>query len=149
MFEQPHSSSSKRRIVCEMNASSASMPVVEAAIAHCREQDAELVVVFVVDPITFRSQAPAAAATAGTWGLVGARGMMLDRLREDGVVVGSTFRVGSADRVLEEERDRFGADEIFTAADIPVRRCPDCGGREDARAVHFCPARHRSEAQAA
>jgi hypothetical protein len=52
-------------------------------------------------------------------------------------------RVGSASRVLEEERDRVGAEKIFTASDVPERRCPACGAREDARAVHFCPASHR------
>lgn len=134
--------SGKLRIVCEMNPSSASMAVVEAAISHCRERDAELVVVWVVDPITFRSQVPAASAVAGTWGLVGAHGLMLHRLREEGIVVGSSFGIGNASRVLEEERDRFGADEIFTAADVPVRRCPNCGSREDPRAVHLCLAAH-------
>ncbi len=148
MSEHTHSSG-KTRIVCEMNASSASMAVVEAAVSYCRERDAELVVVWVVDPIPFRSQVPAGSAVAGTWGLVGARGLMLERLRKERIVVGSTLRIGNASRVLEEERDRFGADEIFTAADVPVRRCPACGAREDPRAVHFCPARHRSETQAA
>jgi hypothetical protein len=68
---------------------------------------------------------------------------MLDRLRDVGIVVGAVVRVGTADRVLEEERVRFGAGGIFTAADVPVRRCPACGAREDARAVHFCPVSHR------
>jgi hypothetical protein len=142
MSEQAHSDG-KRRVVCEMNASSASTTVVDAAISHCRERGAELVVVWVVDPATFGSQVPAGPAPAGLWGLVGADAPMRDRLRDVGIVVDAVVRIGNADRVLEEERVRFGADEIFTATDVPVRRCPACGAREDARAVHFCPASHR------
>jgi hypothetical protein len=31
---------------------------------------------------------------------------------------------------------------VFTAADVPIRRCPLCGWREDARATHFWPELH-------
>lgn len=137
----------KRRIVCEMNASAESRVVVEAAIAHCREHDAEVVVVWVVNPIELRS--PAAAGMPGTWGLIGAHGLMVERLRDEGIVIGTSFRIGDPSRVLEEERVAFGAERIFFAADVPVRRCPACGARVDSRAVHFCPAVHRADARAA
>ena len=139
--------SRKKRIVCELNASSASTAVVEAAIAHCRTHGAELVVVWVVDPATLRSPAGTAFGASGPFGLIGAHGLMLERLRHEGVVVASSVRVGESARMLEEERVAFGADEIFTAADVPLRRCPACGAREDPRAVHFCPTAHLGGAE--
>jgi nucleotide-binding universal stress UspA family protein len=134
----------KERIVCGMSASSGSARILEAAVAYCRESDAELVVVWVVSRVELLSAA--GTAMPGTWGLVGAHGLLLERLRDAHVVVGTSFRVGDPRVVLEEEQRAFGADRVFTAADVPVRRCPACGGRDDLRGIHFCPVLHRAEA---
>lgn len=144
-----HRSTERPRIVCEMNASAGAEALLQEVISYCREHSAELVVVWVLDPVLFQSPFQGATGAPGTWGLVGARSRMLELARSEGIVVGTVFRTGEPSRVLEEERVAFGAEKIFTSSDVPVRRCPLCGARDDARAVHFCPKVHRAEARAA
>ncbi len=146
MFEREHTVR-KSRIVCEVNASSKSRDVLEAAVSYCRERDVDLVVVWVVNPIEL--QPATGAGMPGTWGLVGVHATMVEQLRDEGVVVASSLRIGDPNSVLEEERERCGAEWIFTATDVPVRRCPACGALDDPRGVHFCPTQHRSDARAA
>ena len=145
----PHRSTEKPTIVCEMNASAVAEVLLQAAISYCRERDAELVVVWVLDPVSFRSPFPGVTGAPGTWGLVGARSRMLELARSEGIVANTVFRTGERSRVLEEERQAFRAERIFTTSDAPVRRCPLCGARDDPRAVHFCPKTHLGRARAA
>lgn len=142
-------STKKPIIVCEMNASAGAEALLQAAISYCRERNAELVVVWVLHPVLFQSPFPGAVGAPGTWGLAGARSRMLELARSEGIVASTVFRIGERSRVLEEEREAFGAEKIFTSSDVPVRRCPLCGARDDPRAVHFCPKVHRAEARAA
>jgi hypothetical protein len=144
-----HCSTEKPIIVCEMNASAGAEALLEAAISYCRDRNAELVVVWVLDPVLFQSPFPGSTGGPGAWGLVGARSRMLELARSEGIVASTVFRTGEQSRVLEEERRAFRAEKIFTSSDIPVRRCPLCGARDDPRAVHFCPRAHRTQARAA
>lgn len=145
----PHRSTEKPRIVCEMNASAGAEALLQGAISHCRERNAELVVVWVLDPVLFQSPFPGVTGAPGTWGFVGARSRTLELARSEGIVASTVFRTGERSRVLEEEREAFGAEKIFTSSDVPVRRCPLCGARDDPRAVHFCPKVHLSQERAA
>jgi hypothetical protein len=144
----PHQPTTKPRIVCGLTPSSASDALLRAAVAHCREHGFQLVTVWIVDPASFRSPM-AVAGGLGVWGLVGAWSGTLERARREGLVADTVFRVGEPTRVLEEERKASGAEMVFTAADVPVRRCPLCGWREDGRATHFCPERHLPRTPAA
>lgn len=144
-----HHSTERPRIVCEMNASAGAEALLRAAISYCRERDAQLVVVWILDPVLFQSSLPGVTGAPGMWGLVGARSRMIELARSEGVVASTVFRIGEGSRVLEEERVAFGAAKIFTASDVPVRRCPLCGALDDPRAVHFCPKAHRTQARAA
>jgi hypothetical protein len=131
----------KARIVCGLTPSSAGDALLRAAVAHCREHDSELVVVWIVDPAAFRSPL-ALAGGLGAWSLVGAWSGTLELARREGLVASTVFRFGEPNRVLQEERRAFGAEKVFTSADAPVRRCPHCGWREDGRAPHLCPKVH-------
>lgn len=144
-----HVLTEKPRILCEMNASAGAEALLPAAISYCREHNAELVVVWVLDPVQFQSPFPGATGGLGTWGLVGARSRMLELARSEGIVASTVFRTGERSRLLEQERQAFQAEKIFTLSDVPVRRCPLCGARDDPRAVHFCPKAHRTQARAA
>ncbi len=136
-----HQPTTKARMVCGLTQSSAGDALLRAAIAHCREHDFELVAVWIVDPTAFQSP-NAVAGGPGAWSLVGAWSDTLERARAEGLVAGTVFRFGEPTRILEEERQAFGAEAVFTAADVPVRRCPRCGWREDSRSPHFCPELH-------
>jgi hypothetical protein len=131
----------KARIVCGLNGSSSGDALLRAAIAHCREHDLELVVVWIVDPAAFQT-AIAPAGGLGSWSLVGAWSGTLELARREGLVASTVFRFGEPNRVLEEEREAFGAEKVFTVSDVPIRRCRLCGWREDSRAPHFCPELH-------
>jgi len=144
-----HRSTEKPRIVCEMNASAGADAILQAATSYCRERNAELVVVWVLDPVLFQSSVPGVTGAPGVWGLVGARSRMLELARSEGIVASTVFRTGERSRVLEEERKACGAEKIFTSSDVPVKRCPLCGARDDSRAVHFCPKVHLTEGRAA
>jgi hypothetical protein len=136
-----HQPTTKPRIVCGLTPSSAGHELLRAALAHCREHDFQLVAVWVLDPAAFLSPT-AVAGGVGQWGLVGAWSGTLELARREGLVAGTVFRFGEPARVLEEERKTSGAEMVFTAADLPIRRCPLCGWREDGRATHFCPELH-------
>ena len=142
-------STRKPIIVCEMNASCGAEALLQAAISYCRGRNAELVVVWVLDPVLFQSPFPGVTGAPGMWGLVGARSRMLELARSEGIVAATVFRTGERNRVLEQERDAVGAERIFTSADVPVRRCPQCGALDDSRAPHFCPKVHLGQARAA
>jgi hypothetical protein len=129
------------RIVCALTPSSASDTLLRAALAHCREHDFQLVVVWIIDPTAFGSP-NAVTGGPGAWSPVGAWSDTLERARDEGLVAGTLFRFGEPTLVLEEERKALGAEMVFTAADIPIQRCRLCGWRDDGRAIHLCPALH-------
>jgi hypothetical protein len=107
-----HQPTTKARMVCGLTQSSAGDALLRAAIAHCREHDFELVAVWIVDPTAFQSP-NAVAGGPGAWGLVGAWSDTLERARAEGLVAGTVFRFGEPTRILEEERQAFGAEMAF------------------------------------
>jgi hypothetical protein len=107
-----HQPKTKARMVCGLTQSSAGDALLRAAIAHCREHDFELVAVWIVDPTAFQSP-NAVAGGPGAWGLVGAWSGTLERARAEGLVAGTVFRFGEPTRILEEERQAFGAEMAF------------------------------------
>jgi hypothetical protein len=133
-----HHPTTKPRIVCGLTPSNAGEALLRAALAHCREHDFQLVAVWIVDPAAFRSPMVVGGGI-GQWGLVGAWSGTLELARREGLVASTVFRFGEPTQILEEERKTFAAETVFTAADVPIRRCPLCGWREDSRAMHFCP----------
>jgi hypothetical protein len=108
------------RIVCRADASSTAAANLKAAGSYCRRRDAELVVVWVLEPSTLRPTLPCSAGGTGIWGLSGASAVALDLVREQGVAARMVVRIGDAGRVLDEERQLVGAERVFTAADVPV-----------------------------
>lgn len=127
-------------VLCELSASSAAEATLEYAYSYCKARDYELVVLRVVDPELLPS---APGGGPGTFGLLGAMALALDAVRRHDPNARVVVRVGERGRVLEEERCRLGAERVITPADVPPERCPMCGARYDARALHFCPAAHR------
>lgn len=130
------------RVVAEMNASADAAEIVRTAISYCQQHDAELVIVWVVDPDLFGMTRPGETGAIGTWAPVSAPELALRLVRGTGVAARAVVRIGERSRVLEEERRALGAERVFTAADVPVVRCPVCDARHDPRGVHFCPSVH-------
>jgi hypothetical protein len=138
----------KTRVIAEMNAAAGASEIVRTALAYCQEHDAELVVVWVVDPALLRSPYSRGTGAVGTWGLVGPLGSALGLVRGQGVRARAVVRVGERSRVLEEERAALGPAKVFTFADVPVPRCPACGARLDPRGIHHCPTLHLDRTRA-
>ncbi|HET9286143.1 MAG TPA: hypothetical protein VFO26_01180 [Gaiella sp.] len=137
----------KQRVVAEMNASAGAPEIVRTAISYCQEHDAELVIVWVVEPDLFGATCRGESWGIGAWGTVSAPQLALRLVRGTGVAARAVVRIGERNRVLEEERRAHGAERVFTAADVPVVRCPVCRGRLDPRGVHFCPRVHLGSAE--
>jgi hypothetical protein len=137
----------KPRVVAEMNASAGAAEIVRTAISYCQEHDAELVIVWVIDPDLFGSTRPGETGAIGTWGPLSAPELALRLARGTGVAARAVVRIGERSRVLEEERQALGAEKVFTAADVPVVRCPVCDARYDPRGVHSCPRAHLGQAE--
>ena len=112
-FERP-------RVVCHVDASSTATAVVRAAGSYCRQRDAELVVVWVLEPSSFQPTLPGSAGGMGIWGLAGAAAVALELAHREGVAARALVRIGDAESVLDEERRAAGAERVFTAADVPV-----------------------------
>lgn len=108
------------RVVCHVDASSAAAAIVKAAGSYCRERDAELVVVWVLEPSSFRPTLPGSTGETGIWGLSGAAAVALELARKERIAARVVVRIGDAESVLEEERRATGAERVFTAADVPV-----------------------------
>ncbi len=137
----------KPRVVAELNASAGAAEIVRTAISYCHEHDAELVIVWVVDPDRFGTTRPGGTGAIGTWAPVSAPELALRLVRGTGVAARAVVRFGERSRVLEEERRALGAERVFTAADVAVVRCPVCDARYDPRGVHFCPSLHLRPAE--
>ena len=140
-----HLSRSRPCVVCELSPSSPSATL-EYASSYCRERRAELVIVCVLEPESFRSEVSGVGGAPGTWGVIGAVAPALEAARRQGVVARVVIRAGERGRVLEDERRANGAERVITAADVPPERCAACGARYDPRAVHFCPRVHLDRA---
>jgi universal stress protein family protein len=123
-FERP-------RVVCHVDASSTAAAVVRAAGSYCRERDAELVVVWVLEPSSFQPTLPGSAGGMGIWGLAGAAAVALELAHREGVAARALVRIGDAARVLEDERRAVGAERAFTRADVALDTAV-CGGRSQA-----------------
>lgn len=108
------------RVVCHVDASSTAAAIVKAAGSYCRERDAELVVVWVLEPSSFHTTLPCTAGETGIWGLSGAAAVALELARKEGIAARVVVRIGDAGRVVDEERRASGAERVFTAADVSV-----------------------------
>jgi hypothetical protein len=108
------------RVVCLVDASSTAAAIVKAASSYCRQRDAELVVVWVLEPSSFRPTLPCSAAEAGIWGLSGAVAVALELARQEGIAARAVVRIGDAGSVLDEERRAVGVERVFTRADVAV-----------------------------
>jgi hypothetical protein len=106
------------RVVCLVDASSTAAAIVKAAASYCRRRDAELVLVWVLEPSSFRPTLPCSAGGTGIWGVSGAAAVARDLARKEGVVARLVVRIGDAGRVRDEERRSPGAERVFTAADL-------------------------------
>jgi hypothetical protein len=140
-------SHSSTTVVCALDGSGAAEETLAYAISYCDAHGAELVVVRVVDPSSLVEAQTGSGP--GIWGLLGAAAALSEAVRSQGVKARVVVRVGERGRVLEEERLRLGAERVITATDRPPFRCPACGARYDARAVHFCPRAHVERRRAA
>ena len=125
-FERP-------RVVCQVGASSTAAAVVRAAGSYCRERDAELVVVWVLEPSSFQPTLSGPAEGLGIWGLAGAAAVALELARREGVAARAVVRIGDAERVLEDERRATRAERAFTRADVAVEPAVRSGPSEAAR----------------
>ncbi len=134
-------SHSRPTVVCEVNGSAAEATL-EYAGSYCRERGARLVVVRVIEPESLRSSSPGEGGSPRTFGLIGAVALVREAVRRHGLDAQVIVRIGERGRILEEERMALGAERVITSADVPPERCPACGARYDARAVHFCPTIH-------
>ena len=90
-------------IVCELGASTRSEELVRIAIAECEELDAELHVVWVLEP--FGSPFPGSAGAIGTFGLPGVLRTAIERARERGIPATSAVRIGEREVVLRHEAE--------------------------------------------
>jgi hypothetical protein len=108
------------RVVCHVDASSAAAATVKAAASYCRRRNAELVLVWVLEPSSVGPILPSAAGGTGIWGLAGAAAVALDLARKEGVVARVVVRIGDAGRILDEERRATRAERVFTAVDVPA-----------------------------
>jgi hypothetical protein len=106
------------RVVCQVDASSPAASVVNVAGAYCRQRDAELVLVWVLEPSSFQPSLPFPAGATGIWGLAGVAGVALELARREGIIARAVVRIGDPDRVLEEERRAAGAERVFSRADV-------------------------------
>ena len=107
------------RVVCHVDASSAAAAVLKEAGAYCRQPDAELLLVWVLEPSALHATMPFSMAEAGVWGLSGAAAVALGLVRREGIPARVVVRIGDRDTVLEEERRAAGAERVFTRADVP------------------------------
>lgn len=93
----------RRRVVCELDASSRAQTLLEDALAHCEEHGAELVVVWVLEPRVFQDPFPGSAGAVGTFGLPHVLHAALERARARGIEASSAVRIGKREVVLKHE----------------------------------------------
>ena len=105
------------RVVCHVDASSMAATIVKVAGAYCRQREAELVLVWVIEPSSFGPALPHAASTPGIWGVSGAVAAALALARVEGLAARACVRIGEPRIVLDEERRALGAERVFTRAD--------------------------------
>jgi hypothetical protein len=105
------------RVVCHVDASSTAATIVKVAGAYCRQRDAELVLVWVIEPSSLDPALPHPASATGIWGLSGAAAAALELARQEGVLARAVVRIGDPRIVLDEERREAGAERVFTRAD--------------------------------
>jgi hypothetical protein len=106
------------RVLCHVDASSTAAGIVKAASSYCRQRNAELVLVWVLEPSSLRPTLPCSAGETGIWGLSGAAAVALELARKEGIAAWAVVRIGDAASVLEEERRAVGGERVFTRADL-------------------------------
>jgi hypothetical protein len=104
------------RIVCELNASARADEVLAEAIERCRCEDAELLVVWVLEPRVFNSPFPGSGGAAGAWGLPHVLHAAIERAREVGVNATSAVRIGHREVVLRSEANAHDAIAVYEIA---------------------------------
>jgi hypothetical protein len=140
----------RRRVVCELDASVVAAGLLDDALARCEEHDADLVVVWVLEPRLFASPYPGSPGAAGTFGLPHVLHRAVERAKERGIPATSVVRIGEREVVLRAEAAVAGTTEVFRLDPFGVssigqhdaRRCGRCGGLVDVRAPHYCPRVH-------
>jgi hypothetical protein len=126
-------------VVCHVDASSTSAKLLNAAGAYCRKRDAELLLVWVIEPSSFGPAVPYPASGTGIWGLSGAVGAALEHARGHGLAASVVVRIGDPRIVLEDVRRGAGAERVFTRTDAA----------SSGRAVSVHPRSARLESEAA
>jgi hypothetical protein len=103
------SSADRPCVVCELDASSRAEEALQDAIAHCQEHDAELVLIWVLEPRVFDSPFPGSAGAVGAWGLPHVLHAAVDRARAQGITASSAVRIGNHDVVLRQAGEALDA----------------------------------------
>jgi|SoiMethySBSTD1v2_1073268.scaffolds.fasta_scaffold1702448_2 hypothetical protein len=144
-----NSNGGRPRVVCELDASVRAERHLDDALALCEEHGAEIVIVWVLEPRLFGSPYPGSAGAVGTFGLPHVLHAAVGRARARGIPATSAVRIGEREVVLRREVGAADATALFSlagggataplGADTAIVRCPRCGGRQDGRAVHYCP----------
>jgi hypothetical protein len=105
----------KPRVVCKLDASTKADELLGDALSLCEEQDAQLVVVWVLEPRLFSSPFPGSAGAVGTFGLPGVLHAAIERARERGITATSMVRIGDREVVLRREAEAVAAIAVFDA----------------------------------
>ena len=133
------SPSDKARVVCgRLDASSHAATLLTDAIALCEEHDAELFVVWVLEPRVFQDPFPGSAGAVGTFGLLTVLHTAVERARRAGIAATSAVRIGLREVVLRHEAGAAGTMAAFRldrdGTDLPERlRRPDEAARPSPR----------------
>ena len=91
-----------RRIVCELDPSIRAEERILDALAACEEHDAELYVVWVLEPGRYSSTIGARAGGAGCFGLPAILGTAVELAAERGIRATSAVRFGQRDVLLRQ-----------------------------------------------
>ncbi len=95
----------RRRVVCELDASSRAETLLEDALALCEEHGADLRVVWVLEPRVFQDPFPGSAGAVGTFGLPHVLHAALERARVRGIATSSAVRIGEREVVLRSQAE--------------------------------------------
>jgi hypothetical protein len=112
-FETP---ATAERIVCELDASSRAQLVLDEAIARCQETEAELFVVWILEPRMLDTPYPGSCGAVGGWGLPHVLHAAIERARGEGIAATSAVRIGKREIVLRAERSVEGTLEVHRLA---------------------------------
>jgi hypothetical protein len=103
------------RIVCELDASTRAQATLDAAIARCQEGQAELFVLWILQPQVIHTPFRSSGAP-GAWGLPHVLRDAVERARTAGVKATSAVRIGNREVILRQESAVAGTASIHTLA---------------------------------